>query len=149
METLAGFQTVPGPPCRSDSDCNVGWETCVFDFGKDAKSKANTGFGNCKHKQVFPLKELELWGLLTVFASIWMSNQGGVPGGGVVIPITMTFFKFDTKSAVAISNLSIFFSAFIRFILHGGKPHPLKKGKGSLIDYNLNVIMLPMIISGV
>ena len=67
----------------------------------------------------------------------------------MVVPISMFFFKFDAKNAIALSNFSIFLSSMIRYLLNAPKPHPLKSGKGLLVDLNLAVIMLPMIISGV
>jgi hypothetical protein len=65
------------------------------------------------------------------------------------MPISIIFFRFDPKNAIALSNFSIFLSSIIRFLLNAHKPHPLKKGKGLIVDHNLSVLMLPMIISGV
>lgn len=61
----------------------------------------------------------------------------------------MTFFNFDVKEAIAISNGSIFTASLIRYLLNFNKPHPLKNGKGILVDMNLTTLMLPFIISGV
>jgi len=36
-----------------------------------------------------------------------------------------------------------------RYLLNSGKPHPSKNGTGLLVDYNLAIVMLPGIISGV
>ena len=33
-------------------------------------------------------------------------------------------------------------------MMNANKPHPLKNGKGLLIDLNMPVVMLPMIVSG-
>ena len=37
----------------------------------------------------------------------------------------------------------------IRFFKNSRAPHPLKNGKGMLIDLDLSTLMLPMMISGV
>lgn len=77
------------------------------------------------------------------------ANMGGVGGGGMVLPISMIFFKFDAKNAIALSNFSIFLSSGVRYFINANKPHPLKNGKGLLVDLNLALLMLPLIISGV
>jgi uncharacterized membrane protein YfcA len=121
----------------AESDClSDGWEYC-------------TDEGFCEHKEIFPLKELELWGFISIFAALWLANMGGVGGGGMCVPIGIAFFKLDPKNAIALSNFSIFLSSAIRYILNAPKSHPLKNGKGILVDMNLAVIMLPLIISGV
>ena len=132
-----GFHSHRGNTCASDSDClGNGWEYC-------------TDVGLCEHKDIFPLKQLELWGMMVIYAALWLANMGGVGGGGMCVPIGILFFKFDPKNAIALSNFSIFLSSAIRYILNMPKPHPLKNGTGILVDLNLAVIMLPLIISGV
>jgi len=84
-----------------------------------------------------------------VMITLWQANVGGVGGGGMVLPIAMIFFKFDAKNAIALSNFSIFLSSGARYLINMNKSHPLKNGKGVLVDLNLGLIMLPMIISGV
>ena len=139
---VQGMHSLRGNECASDSDCQPnGWEYC--------KKEGGDTEGYCEHKDLFPMKERELWGMLVVFACLWLANMGGVGGGGMVVPISMLFFKFDAKNAIALSNFSIFLSSAIRYLLNSPKSHPLKNGNGLLVDLNLAVIMLPMIISGV
>lgn len=45
--------------------------------------------------------------------------------------------------------MSVFTASLVRFLINSSKPHPLKNGKGLLVDINVMVIMLPMIVSGV
>ena len=45
--------------------------------------------------------------------------------------------------------MSVFIASLVRFLINSAKPHPLKNGKGLLVDINVMVIMLPMIVSGV
>ena len=45
--------------------------------------------------------------------------------------------------------MSVFIASFIRYFINSNKPHPLKNGKGLLVDINVMVIMLPMIVIGV
>ena len=133
----SAFHSRRGDTCTIDSDClSGGWEYC-------------TDAGKCEHKDIFPMKELELWGMMVVFGALILANMGGVGGGGMVVPIAILFFKLDAKNAIALSNFSIFLSSAIRYILNAPLPHPLKNGTGILVDLNLAVIMLPLIISGV
>mmetsp|Transcript_8356 Transcript_8356/g.13969 ORF Transcript_8356/g.13969 Transcript_8356/m.13969 type:complete len:115 (-) Transcript_8356:841-1185(-) len=87
--------------------------------------------------------------MLMVLGALWFSNMGGIGGGGILVPIIIAFFRFDSKNAIALSNFSIFLSSLIRFFLNSYKTHPLKKGKGLIVDMNISVLMLPGIISGV
>jgi uncharacterized membrane protein YfcA len=80
---------------------------------------------------------------------VFITNVGGVGGGGIIMPVIMAFFKLDSKNSVALSNLSLSIASTIRFILNANRPHPLKNGKGLLIDLSLTSIILPMIVSGV
>lgn len=45
--------------------------------------------------------------------------------------------------------MSVFTASLVRYLINSNKPHPLKNGKGLLVDINVIVIMLPMIVSGV
>jgi uncharacterized membrane protein YfcA len=76
-----------------------------------------------------------------------VANSGGLGGGGVIIPISLAFYKFDTRESIAMSNVSVFFSSLVRFLLIMKKRHPLK-GFGVLVDYNIATLMLPSIMVG-
>lgn len=95
------------------------------------------------------MKPMEFWGLVATFVILWFTNMGGLGGGGSIVPISMLFFRFDAKNAIALSNVSIFLASLIRFVTLSRRPHPLKNGKGLLVDMNLSILMLPLIISGV
>ena len=72
-----------------------------------------------------------------------------MPGNGLIVPLSIYFFEFDTANAIALSNFSIFGSTIVRFCLTANEVHPLKHGKGRMIDYNLVILMLPLVILGV
>ena len=95
------------------------------------------------------MKQQEWWGMVFVFAILWLANMGGIGGGGTVVPICTLFFRFNAANAIPLSNFSIFLSSIVRYFLNSKVPHPLKNGTGLLVDYNLAIIMLPTIISGV
>ena len=87
--------------------------------------------------------------MIALFLVLWATNTAGIGGGGTAIPVLVGFFRFNTKQAVYISNFSIFFSSIIRYLLNINQAHPLKNGKGLMVDYNLGILMLPLIVSGV
>jgi uncharacterized membrane protein YfcA len=95
------------------------------------------------------MKQQEFWGMVMVFAVLWVANMGGIGGGGMLVPVCMIFFRFNATNAIPLSNFSIFLSSVQRCLLNSKKSHPLKNGTGLLVDYNLAIVMLPAIISGV
>ena len=85
---------------------------------------------------------------IIVIGIVAITNAGGLGGGGVIVPLMMGLYRFDTKNAVAISNFATPWSAVVRFLKNTDESHPLKNGKGILIDYNICTIMLPSAIVG-
>ena len=66
---------------------------------------------------MFPLLEMEFWGMMSIGFGLFLANVGGVGGGGIVFPLSMIFLKFDTKNAIGLSNFSIWLSSFLRYII--------------------------------
>ena len=96
---------------------------------------------------------MEFLGCITTVIIIFAANCGGLGGGGALVPVVMVFFNFDIKASIALSNITILFSSYVRMIMNRNKTHPLKtncegKPSGVLIDYNIATLMLPMIIVG-
>lgn len=91
----------------------------------------------------------EFWGFVSTFIMLWVANMAGVGGAGLFIPIGILLLKFDVKNCIALSNFSIFLSSAQRYLLNLNSPHPLKNGRGLIVEYNIGVIMLPGIVSGV
>lgn len=95
------------------------------------------------------MTEMEFWGMAGVFGALWFANLSGAAGAGLIVPISIIFFHFDPKNAIALSNFSVFVSSITRLLYLRNEPHPLKRGTGKVIDYNLLVLMIPSIVSGV
>ncbi len=76
-----------------------------------------------------------------------LANAGGIGGGAIVVPIIMIFFSFDIKTAVPVSNVLVFVSAFIRFFAAFGEHHPRNAGK-LVVDYELVLLLLPTLFLG-
>ena len=96
---------------------------------------------------MFPIYERELAGIVIIPLLLSLFSIAGLGGGGIVIPLTMMLFVFDTKNAIAISNFTIFICSATRYIYTLDKKHPEKK-EYVLIDYNIAIVMLPTIMMG-
>jgi len=127
-----------GDACKINSDCVSEWEWC---------DSMPDGSHECEHKDLFPMYSLEFIGCFFCIFILMVANSGGLGGGGVVIPISLAFFKFDTRESIGMSNVSVFFSSLVRFILILKKKHPLKDF-GVVVDYNIATLMLPSIMVG-
>lgn len=138
MVSLAYQSNAYGDPCLITSDCTSDWQWC---------DSMTDGTFECEHKDMFPMYMLEFVGCLFCLFILLIANSGGIGGGGVVIPISLAFFKFDARESIALSNVSVFFSCLVRFILVLKKKHPLKDF-GVEVDYNIATLMLPSIILG-
>lgn len=82
-----------------------------------------------------------------------MANCAGIGGGGTLVPNIRLFFNFVLADAITLSNATIAIAATMRYFYNFRKPHPLKsdtKGKscGTIVDYNITAVMMPMIIVG-
>ena len=125
-----------GNPCLADEDCMQSFELCSM------KTQM------CIHKSLLPINKQEIGGYVVLILAILFSNAGGLGGGGIVVPILLFFFNFKMKQAVAQSNASIAICGMIRLVFNSQKPHPLKEGKGLLVDYSQSSLILPGLVVG-
>ena len=130
-------------PCSTDTNCFDDFEICT-----GVATDLEAGVGVCEHKDVWPFNTLEWFGNIMTLIVLLTSNFGGLGGGGALIPVAMIFYGFDTKQAIGLSNASICVASICRYIFNFNKSHPLKQGKGVLVDYNIASLMLPMIVVG-
>ena len=96
---------------------------------------------------MFPLEPKEWVGTIVFASFMLLANVGGIGGGGVAIPLAMTFFNLSMKPAVAISSFSIMMSTLARFVFNFDEKHPEKEGMIS-IDYGLTIVMMPLNLIG-
>ena len=130
-----------GEECSSDADCLAEYEVC-------AGLSAGVTTGVCEHKDIWPFTTMEWIGNFVTFLVLLVSNCGGLGGGGAIIPVMLLFYGFDAKQSIGISNASICMASICRYLINFNKTHPLKEGKGILVDYNIASLMLPMIVVG-
>lgn len=50
----------------------------------------------CVHKSVMPPNSFEIAGIIILPLLLGFANNGGIGGGGVIIPICITMFGFST-----------------------------------------------------
>lgn len=72
--------------------------------------------------------------------------MAGVGGGGIVVPLTMIFFGFTIKEAIAISGFIIFACALSRYLFYLSEKHPDKETP--IVNYDLATVMLPLVMVG-
>jgi uncharacterized membrane protein YfcA len=82
-----------------------------------------------------------------------LANCAGIGGGGTLVPIIRLFFNFVLADAITLSNATIAVAATMRYIYNFRKTHPLRydtngKNCGTIVDYNITAVMMPMIIVG-
>jgi len=70
-------------------------------------------------------------------------------GGGTMVPLLRLIFNFTAPQSIGLSNATIAVSGFIGYVFNWRKKHPLKKdldGKpaGTLLDYSIGIVILPM-----
>jgi len=141
LQLSVAYHVNAGNNCTNSTECLEGWEFC--------QKATDEVVGTCAHKAVWPLLPLEYVGFFVTFICIVGTNAGGLGGGGVMLPVLIVFFRFDLKRAIAMSNSTIAVSGFIRYLMNLGKPHPLKAPHGLLVDYDIGILMLPVIFLGV
>ena len=93
------------------------------------------------------MENKEIVGTFVFSLIMCLSNVAGIGGGGVAIPLAMTFFNFSLKPAIGVSSFSIMISTLARFIFNFSERHPEKVGCTS-IDYNMTNVMMPLTLLG-
>jgi uncharacterized membrane protein YfcA len=76
-----------------------------------------------------------------------LSSIAGIGGGGIAVPLAMTFFNLSMKPAIAISSFSIMWSTLARFFYNFAEKHP-EKPQMTVIDYGMTNVMMPLTMLG-
>ena len=119
--------------CETNDQCPGEFMVCSLEF-------------TCVHKGVFPIYPIEFVGLAILPILIGFANVGGVGGGGLTVPMLLTFWGFTTKQAIAISSFMQFTGSVVRFFYSINGKHPEKEA--THIDYGIVIVMLPLVILG-
>ena len=92
------------------------------------------------------LEEFVFYFILLVIQAL--TNASGSGGGGIVIPIALSLYRFGPKTSIALSNCCLGFSGIVRYLKSLKESHPLKNGTGVVYDYNFAAVALPAAIIG-
>jgi hypothetical protein len=96
-----------------------GTQTCTVNEDCDSYPYQVCGAGNiCVHKKLFPMYGMEIAGIIILALVMALCTVAGIGGGGVVIPLCMVFFSFQTKNAIAISGFSILTCSVTRYFFN-------------------------------
>ena len=98
-------------PCNTNSDCVLNYEYCQYiqsnseveDYDIEQTEDAT---GLCTHKSLFPMLETEYYGLFLIMGLLIFTNIGGMAGAGIVIPVMIALYQFDTRKAISLSHSS-------------------------------------------
>lgn len=56
-------------------------------------------------------------GCFVIVLALFVTQTGGIAGGGVMIPIMLSLFKFDVKNAIAIHIMSTTIGGLVRVVV--------------------------------
>ena len=56
----------------------------------------------CEHKAVFPILPLEIEGTFVMIVLLTLAVLSGVGGGGIVVPMLMSYFMIGMKDLVRV-----------------------------------------------
>ena len=124
----------PEDVCTKNEECDPPYEMC------------NQELGHCVHKSIFPIEALEFTGIIVLGVIMALCNAAGIGGGGIVIPICIILFRFDTTHSIALSNANIFMASITRFLLNFRSKHPYRDAV--VVNYEIVLIMLPGTLLG-
>jgi len=92
------------------------------------------------------MHESEILGTIILTVLMALAVISGIGGGGIIVSLLMSFYKLNTREAIAVSGFTIFLGSISRFIITLKKRHPEKDAP--VIDYSLANIMLPTVLVG-
>lgn len=58
----------------------------------------------------------ELFAIIVLPFLLGLANNGGIGGGGLIVPFCIAFFRFNTLDSMALSNFVIWAGAVVRFV---------------------------------
>jgi hypothetical protein len=134
------FSKYVGLPCLEQDQCG----SSPFLLCKEDKAVGDGKY--CTHKNIFPIKGIEIGGTVVLTILMAMAVMSGIGGGGIIVPLLMIFYSLETKAAIAVSGFTILTGSVTRFIVTFNEKHPNKDAV--CIDYGITNIMLPTVLVG-
>jgi uncharacterized membrane protein YfcA len=94
-----------------------------------------------------PILPLEYISIPFYMLLMGLCQLSGIGGGGIIEPMNMAFFDFNTEMAVAVSNFLIMTCSFVRIITTWKVKSP-SKPRRIATDYSVAIIMMPTALAG-
>jgi uncharacterized membrane protein YfcA len=131
-----GSTNYPNAPnvCSSDLDCYTEFEYCNREL-------------KCEHRPLLPFRSLEVGGFVLFTLASFFANFSGI-AGALPLATIVTMQKFNMKVAIMLSNAQITSGGIFRLAMDQHRKHPLRKTHGTLLDFPILTMMLPMITIG-
>ncbi|TNV79543.1 hypothetical protein FGO68_gene4001 [Halteria grandinella] len=138
LPLLMAYESHGKKYCNDDQTCESMFQYC----DTDQAPLGGEWQGVCEHKRLFPMLLIEFIGCFLIIILAIISNAAGTAGGGVVIPLVMIFFGWDTKMGISISNFTVIFTAIARYLLEFNETDKVK-GYGTVIKYDYILLTIP------
>jgi len=127
-----------GSPCSTESDC-PGLHECLVQDSSLEKV--------CIHKPLFPITAIEVVGTFIVLTMNALLTAGGVGGGAAYVPYLMLLLKVSLSKAVSLAYVVVFGGGIGSLINTITLKNP--KTKRFMINYDVNIIILPALMVGI
>lgn len=85
-------------------------------------------------------------GSILIFFGLVIAASGGIGGGGIIVPVLMLVFSFNSEHAIPLSNITIFGSSLANLYINAGKNHP--EFDRPVIDWDAVLMMEPLTMIG-
>lgn len=99
------------------------------------------------HKALIPFSANDAVGTVLIFVSLVIASTGGIGGGGILAPILLLLFKFQSEYATALTNITIFGSACSNLSCNFSLRHPEASFR-YLIDWETAAMLEPATMLG-
>lgn len=99
-----------------------------------------------RRPKLLPLEPRDIFGFLLASMGITLAAGGGIGGGGIVVPIYILVTGLSPIYAMPISSVTVFGGALGSILVNFRKRHPL--ADRPLIDWNLMLVMEPLVLTG-
>ena len=101
----------------------------------------------CVHKTLFPITAREVIGTIIILVMNALLTAGGVGGGAAYVPYIMLLFEVDLTKAIAYAYLCVFGGGLGNLANTIFLRNP--KNKRFMINYDVNLIILPALMMGI
>ena len=100
------------------------------------------------HKDLFPMTGYEFVGTFLIFLGLVIAAYGGIGGGGIIVPVLLLVFGFDSQHAIPLSNITVFGSSIVTMAFNAARRYSSAHLNRPLIDWDAVLMMEPLTMIG-